>query len=142
VPDSLEVDIRSSDELTQSISEDKMVQKGRTDFEESIPGYGTFLLGEQTLSPPRNTMNTPVQQTFVTLPTQANSFSHYDISRTDPIVVTFDAEASMYWVVPTITLWMIVNSPGERMQSLNKYHAVANGDGTHTIVLSGFDSGV
>lgn len=104
VPDSLEVEIRSADGLPGPTSEDQMVQKARTNFEELLLGYGLFLLGSQTLSQPQNVINIPVQQSFGTLATHATSFSHYNLSETDAIVITFNLAASVYWVVPSTTL--------------------------------------
>jgi hypothetical protein len=113
VPDSLEVDIRSTDELPELISEDGIVRKARTNFEESLPGYRPFLLGNQ------NVINTPVRPSLGTLATQANSFAHFNRSETNAIVITFDAGASVYRVVPTTTSWMITVRPGERVEFLN-----------------------
>ncbi|KAL1796190.1 hypothetical protein ACET3X_004730 [Alternaria dauci] len=140
--DALEVEIRSSDELPEPISEEEIVRKVRTNFEESFPVYGQFLLGQQTLSQPQNIINAPVQQSFGTLATQANSFSHYNLSETDAIVITFNPGNSVYWVVPTTSLWMITDRPGERVESLNNAQAIPNANGTYTIVLSHSDPGV
>jgi hypothetical protein len=142
VPDALEVEIRSTYGLPEPISEEEIIQKARTNIEESLPAYGPFLLGNQTLAQPQNVFNTPQQQSFGTLATQASSFSHFNISDTDAIVITFNPGASIYWVIPTTTLWTITDRPGERVESLNMDQAVANGNGTYTIVLSNSDPGV
>ncbi|KAH7243980.1 hypothetical protein B0J15DRAFT_515585 [Fusarium solani] len=142
-PDSLEVEIVSTGSLPDSISEDEIIDKARDYFKQSIPAYGTFLLGDQTLSRPQNIINAPVQSSsFGTLATQASSFSHYNLSKEDALVITIDAGPATCWVLPSYTLWTITDRPGERLESLNMDQAVANSNGTYTAVLSRIDPGV
>ncbi|KAF5013710.1 hypothetical protein FDECE_309 [Fusarium decemcellulare] len=142
-PDSLTVEITSTKNLPRRLSDDEIVEKARVYFKESIPVYGSFLLGDQTLKKPQNVIIAPVQSsTFGTLATQASSFSHYNLSSTEALVITINPGPASYWVLPSYTLWMITDRPRDRLESLNMNQAVANKNGTFTVVLSTADPGV
>ncbi|KAM0227200.1 hypothetical protein ACHAPO_011737 [Fusarium lateritium] len=142
-PDSLTVEVKSTKRLPNPLLDDEIIEKARQYFKESIDLYGSFLLGDLTLSQPQNVINAPKQSsTLGTLTTQASSFSHYNLSNTEALVITINPGPASYWVLPSYTLWMITDKPRDRLESLNSDQAVANKNGTYTVVLSTVDPGI
>jgi hypothetical protein len=142
-PDSLTVEVTTTGDLPDRLSDDQVIEKARVYFKESIPVYGSFLLGDLTLKQPQNVINPPVQSSSLgTLATQASSFSHYNLSSTEGLVITINPGPASYWVLPSYTLWMITDRPRDRLESLNMDQAVANRNGTFTVILSTNNPGV
>lgn len=142
VADALEVELVSAESLLAPMSDDDIISKARDYFEKGIPAYISFSYGALTLSEPQNVINAPPVSATRTLLTRANSFSHYTLSKSEAIVVTLNPGVASYWSLCSYTLWMITDRPGQQLESMNMDQAVANANGTYTLVLSRVDPGV
>lgn len=128
---------------TDLISEEEIVERARRELRVSIPIFGQLIQGNWTLSKPQNVINRPIQNpNSGSLITQATSFSHFNLSKSDAIVTTLDPASAPYWSFVSHTLWQITNNPRDRLESLNMDQVVANKNGTYTLVLSAADPGV
>ncbi|TDZ14819.1 hypothetical protein Cob_v012259 [Colletotrichum orbiculare MAFF 240422] len=142
-PDYLEVEIVTPGVSAPSATEESIVNKARGYFSEAIPFYADFLLGNQTLTNPVNVIVQPTVSTaFGTVITQVSSFSHYNLSSTEALVITVQPWPSTYWILPSYRLFGISDDPWTRLSHLSSRAAVPNGDGTITAVLSTADPGV
>lgn len=76
------------------------------------------------------------------LVTQRNALGHFRINADEAIVATFNPGGARYATFPVTSIWGITPDPRRHQNSLNAAQAVANGDGTITVVLSNRDPGI
>ncbi|AFM16436.1 hypothetical protein Mycch_1639 [Mycolicibacterium chubuense NBB4] len=76
------------------------------------------------------------------LATQLQSAGYFQLADTKALVVTVDPGSAGYFVVPVTNLWTITDDYWDQQTSLNNAQAVANPDGTYTIVITPTDPGV
>ncbi|WP_174298756.1 hypothetical protein [Sphingomonas bacterium] len=76
------------------------------------------------------------------LVTQRNTLGHFRLADDEALVATFDPGGARYATFPVTNVWGV--SPDSRMHqnSLNSSQAVADPEGTITVVLSNWDPGV
>jgi hypothetical protein len=77
-----------------------------------------------------------------TLPTQAQSFGHFNLGDQRALVITVNPGGAAYFTVPVTDDWLITPDYRDHTSSLNNAQAIANCDGTYTFVLSVPDPGV
>ncbi|HEX2286675.1 MAG TPA: DUF1214 domain-containing protein, partial [Mycobacterium sp.] len=68
---------------------------------------------------------------------QSNGF--YELADDQALVLTIDPGRANYFVVPTYNDWTITDDYWNEPTSLNNEQAIANGDGTYTVVISPTD---
>jgi hypothetical protein len=76
------------------------------------------------------------------LANQLQSNGHYELQDGQALVLTIDPGRASYFVVPTYDIWTITDDYWNKQTSLNNEQAVANSDGTYTVVISPTDPGV
>ncbi|WP_236147610.1 hypothetical protein [Mycolicibacterium sp. CH28] len=75
------------------------------------------------------------------LSTQLQSTGYFHLGNDDALVITITPNNAKYFVVPVTNDWTITNNYWDEQTSLNVSQAVANGDGSYTIVVSRSDPG-
>ena len=75
------------------------------------------------------------------LATQLQSTGYFQLADDEALVLTIDPGRARYFSVPVTNDWTITNNYWDEQTSLNVGQAVANGDGTYTIVVSPSDPG-
>jgi hypothetical protein len=76
------------------------------------------------------------------LATQLQSAGYFQLTDRQALVVTIDPGDAGYFVVPVTNDWTISDNYWDQQTSLNSSQAVANADGTYTLVISPTDPGV
>lgn len=76
------------------------------------------------------------------LVTQRNALGHFRITDDEAIIATFNPGGARYATFPVTSIWGITPDPRQYQNSLNAAQAVANADGTITVILSNRDPGV
>jgi hypothetical protein len=76
------------------------------------------------------------------LATQLQSAGYFQLDDDQALVLTIDPDGAGYFVVPVTDDWTVTEDYGNEQTSLNISQAVANDDGTYTIVVSPTDPGV
>jgi hypothetical protein len=76
------------------------------------------------------------------LATQLQSVGYFQLTDQQALVLTIDPGNAGYFSVPVTNDWTITNNYWDEQTSLNNAQAVANADGTYTIVVSPTDPGV
>ncbi|MEN4474325.1 DUF1214 domain-containing protein [Mycolicibacterium cosmeticum] len=76
------------------------------------------------------------------LATQLQSAGYFQLGDDQALVLTVDPDGAGYFVVPVTDDWTVTTDYSNEQTSLNNAQAVANGDGTYTIVVSPTDPGV
>lgn len=90
-----------------------------------------------------NTIKGPeVTSNFGGMPTQLALRGRVDLEDDEALVVTLDSTGSDYWVFTLYDWWLMSMNYWDHTSSLNNDQAVANNDGTHTLVISKHDPGV
>ncbi|KAF4997872.1 hypothetical protein FDECE_11954 [Fusarium decemcellulare] len=143
-PDDLEVSVvESTAPPTKPLSDNDIIQRAREEMRLSIPTYGQLIQGNWTLSQPQNVIHPPNQIPGEgALATQATSFSHVNLTKSEAIVITIDPTDAPYWSLVTHNLFQTTVNPRDRTESLNMAQVVPNKNGTTTMVLSSADPGV
>ncbi|WP_328358518.1 Ig-like domain-containing protein [Mycobacterium sp. NBC_00419] len=75
------------------------------------------------------------------LATQLQSTGYFQLTDDETLVLTIDPGRARYFSVPITNDWTITNNYWDDQTSMNVSQAVANGDGTYTIVVSPTDPG-
>lgn len=76
------------------------------------------------------------------LSTQLQSAGYFQLDDDEALVLTIDPGSAGYFVVPITNDWTITGNYWDQQTSLNNAQAMANRDGTYTIVISPADPGV
>ena len=88
-----------------------------------------------------NTLSSPDRNAEF-LSTQLQSAGYFQLADDQALVVTIDPGSARYFNVPITDDWTITGNYWDEQTSLNKAQAVANQDGTYTLVISPTDPGV
>ncbi len=76
------------------------------------------------------------------LATQLQSAGYFALTDSEALVITIDPGNAGYFTVPVTNLWTITDDYWNQQTSLNNAQALANADGTYTLVVSPTDPGV
>lgn len=76
------------------------------------------------------------------LVTQRNALGHFRLQADEAMVVTLDPGGAAYTTLPITNVWGVSPNYWEHQSSLNNHQAIANPDGTITLIVSAFDPGV
>ena len=90
---------------------------------------------------PANELSPPASNAEF-LANQLQSNGHFQLADDEALVVTVDPGNAGYFVVPVYNDWTITDDYWNEQTSLNNAQAVANRDGTYTLVISPTDPGV
>jgi hypothetical protein len=90
---------------------------------------------------PANTVSQPSSNAEF-LANQLQSNGHFELADGQALVLTIDPGRAGYFIVPTYDVWTITDDYWNKQTSLNNEQAVANADGTYTVVISPTDPGV
>ncbi|MUL63906.1 hypothetical protein BOO86_05465 [Mycobacterium sp. CBMA 234] len=92
---------------------------------------------------PVNTLPAPANAGSQTLSTQKQSIGHFNLADNQALVVTLTPGSAKYFNVPVTNAWTVSPdySTGDPT-SLNNAQAIANPDGSYTLVISKTDPGV
>ncbi|MDH6245142.1 hypothetical protein [Mycobacterium sp. OTB74] len=85
---------------------------------------------------------TSPQSNATFLATQLQSAGYFQLTDQQALVLTINPGSAGYFVVPVTNDWTITNNYWDQQTSLNISQAIANPDGTYTIVVSPTDPGV
>ncbi|MGV0715466.1 Ig-like domain-containing protein [Mycolicibacterium sp. XJ662] len=77
-----------------------------------------------------------------TLIGQRQSWGHFVLGENEALVVTITPGDAGYFTIPVTDVWMKSPNYWDHQSSLNSEQAIANADGTYTIVVSKTDPGV
>lgn len=75
------------------------------------------------------------------LATQLQSTGYFQLKADEALVLTIDPGRARYFSVPVTNDWTITDNYWDEQTSMNVSQAIANGDGTYTIVVSPTDPG-
>ncbi|AQT79337.1 hypothetical protein B1R94_08740 [Mycolicibacterium litorale] len=89
---------------------------------------------------PPNVFTDPSRQASF-LATQLQSTGYFQLADDEALVLTIDPGRARYFSVPVTNDWTITNNYWDLQTSMNVSQAVANGDGTYTIVVAPTDPG-
>ena len=92
------------------------------------------------LNPP-NVLSQPAHNAAF-LATQLQSGGYFELTNNQALVITINPGNAGYFDVPVTNDWTITNNYWDEQTSLNNAQAVANPDGTYTLVVSPTDPGV
>ncbi|RSM13786.1 hypothetical protein CDV31_005656 [Fusarium ambrosium] len=143
-PDDLKVSVvESTAPPTKALSEKEIIRRAREEIRLAIPTFGQLIQGVWTLSQPQNVIIPPNQiPESGALATQATSFSHVNLTKSEAMVITIDPADAAYWSLVTHNLFQTTVNPRDQTESLNMAQIVPNENGTTTMVLSSVDPGV
>jgi hypothetical protein len=88
-----------------------------------------------------NTLSSPDRNAEF-LATQLQSAGYFQLNDNQALVVTINPGSARYFNVPITDDWTITGNYWDEPASLNNAQAVANPDGTYTLVISPTDAGV
>jgi len=100
--------------------------------------YGLMLL---PFIQPVNSLGKPTH-TFGTLSTQRQSSTLFDLDDDHAMIVTVTLGDAGYFTTPITDAWTITPNYRDHQSSLNSSQAIANPDGSYTLVISKTDPGV
>ncbi|HUO38326.1 MAG TPA: DUF1214 domain-containing protein [Mycobacterium sp.] len=90
---------------------------------------------------PPNVLSRPAHNaTFLSAQLQSNGY--FELNNDQALVITINPGNAGYFDVPVTNDWTITNNYWDQQTSLNNAQAIANADGTYTIVVSPTDPGV
>jgi hypothetical protein len=90
-----------------------------------------------------NTVKGPeVTSNFGGMPTQMALRGRVDLGDDEAFVLTLSSQGSNYWVFTLYDWWLMSGNYWDHTSSLNNDQAIANANGTHTLVISKHDPGV
>lgn len=142
-PDNVSIELISDTSDQTPITDAEILASAKWNLQESIIDYGVGALGIKTSVYEVNTLSEPSQSsTLGTLTSQASSFGHFSLSDNETLVATLTPGSATYWVFPVTDPWMVTVNPGTSQDTLNSEQAVANANGTYTLVVSREDPGV
>jgi hypothetical protein len=90
---------------------------------------------------PPNVLKSPTRNAEF-LATQLQSAGYFELGDDQALVVTIDPGNAGYFVLPVTNDWTISTDYWNQQTSLNGSQAIANADGTYTLVISKTDPGV
>ncbi len=90
---------------------------------------------------PPNVLKDPARNAEF-LATQLQSAGYFQLADDEALVVTIDPGNAGYFVLPVTNDWTISRDYWNQQTSLNNSQAIANSDGTYTLVISKTDPGV
>jgi hypothetical protein len=90
---------------------------------------------------PPNVLKNPTRNAEF-LATQLQSAGYFQLTDDQALVVTVDPGNAGYFVLPITNDWTISNDYWNQQTSLNDAQAIANADGTYTLVIAKTDPGV
>ncbi|MCW2512339.1 MAG: hypothetical protein JWR11_1381 [Mycobacterium sp.] len=90
---------------------------------------------------PPNVLKSPTRNAEF-LATQLQSAGYFQLGDDQALVVTIDPGNAGYFVLPVTNDWTISTDYWNQQTSLNGSQAIANADGTYTLVISKTDPGV
>jgi hypothetical protein len=91
---------------------------------------------------PANVLQPPIEIPG-TLIGQRQSVGHFNLADGEALVVTITpGDAGYYFTIPVTDIWMKSPNYWDHQSSLNSEQAIANDDGTYTIVVSKTDPGI
>jgi|GEM_PF-476283 len=90
---------------------------------------------------PVNTVSEPSSNAEF-LANQLQSNGHFLLEDGQALVLTIDPGRANYFIVPVYDIWTITDDYWNKQTSLNNAQAIANPDGTYTVVISPTDPGV
>ncbi|MFD6198682.1 Ig-like domain-containing protein [Mycobacteriaceae bacterium NPDC060252] len=92
---------------------------------------------------PVNTLPEPANAGSQTLSTQEQSIGHFNLADNQALVVTLAPGSAKYFTVPVTNVWTVSPDYSTGVPtSRNNAQAIANPDGSYTLVISKTDSGV
>jgi hypothetical protein len=123
------------------LSVDEQVEMAFRTIVDDVPFNFWFRMMVGYLEP--NTVKGPeVTSNFGGMPTQQALRGRVDLDDDEVFVLTMDSGPSDYWVMTLYDWWLMSGDYWSHTSSLNNDQAVANADGTHTLVYSIQDPGV
>ncbi|MUL45320.1 hypothetical protein FZI85_07015 [Mycobacterium sp. CBMA293] len=125
------------DMVAQAVS---VIQNFATSAHNTALTIVTANLQTGQLKPP-NTLTQPLQFPG-TIGTQSQSLGYFQLANNQALVVTINPGNAGYFVVPVTNDWELSPDPVNQQTSLNNGTAIANPDGTYTLVISPTDTGV
>jgi hypothetical protein len=90
---------------------------------------------------PPNVLKNPTRNAEF-LATQLQSAGYFQLADDETLVVTIDPGSAGYFVLPVTNDWTISKDYWNQQTSLNDSQAIANSDGTYTLVIAKTDPGV
>ena len=103
----------------------------------------TLRFNRQAYDKPVNTLEFRIDRdTDGALRNQLYIMGHFDLEDDQALVIDVDTGGAGYFIAPITNYWGTTNEVVHRTGSLNRAQAVANDDGTITLVLSRHDPGV
>jgi hypothetical protein len=93
---------------------------------------------DTSLPRPANTVSQPSSNAEF-LANQLQSNGYYELEDGQALVLTIDPGRANYFIVPTYDIWTITDDYWNKQTSLNNEQAIANADGTYTVVISPTD---
>jgi hypothetical protein len=76
------------------------------------------------------------------LSTQRNALGHFRLTADESLVITLQPGGAGYSTIPVTNVWGVTPEYWRHTSSLNNHQAVANSDGSFTVVVSSWDPGV
>jgi hypothetical protein len=123
------------------LSTDEQIEMAFRTIIDDVPFNFWFRMMVGYLAP--NTIKGPeVTSNFGGMPTQLALRGRVDLEDDEAFVVTLGSEGSDYWVFTLYDWWLMSGRYWNHTSSLNNHQAVANDDGSHTLVISKQDPGV
>jgi hypothetical protein len=123
------------------LSVDEQVEMAFRTIIDDVPFNFWFRMMVGFLEP--NTVKGPeTTSNFGGMPTQMALRGRVDLNDDEAFVITLDSRGSDYWVFTLYDWWLMSGSYWSHTSSMNDNQAVANEDGTHTLVISKNDPGV
>src|SRR5262249_29975893 len=123
------------------LSVDEQVEMAFRTIIDDVPFNFWFRMMVGFLEP--NTVKGPeTTSNFGGMPTQMALRGRVDLDDDEAFVITLDSRGSDYWVFTLYDWWLMSGNYWNHTSSLNNDQAVANRDGTHTLVISKHDPGV
>lgn len=146
LPMSLTVE-RVSGAIVTPLTNEELAAKAVGQLLAASPGFNVYMRAATRVnafdptSPLRdpNVFAQPAPFGDQTLVTQWPSYGYFQLQNDQALVLTFDPGSSGYWVFPVSNDWETTNTYSSQQTTLNNTQAIANSDGTYTVVLSPSD---
>lgn len=123
------------------LSIDERVEMAFRTIVDDVPFNFWFRMMVGYLEP--NTVKGPeVTSNFGGMPTQLALRGRVDLDDDEAFVITLGSTGSDYWVFTLYDWWLMSGNYWAHTSSMNNDQALANRDGTHTLVISRQDPGV
>ncbi|WP_395311492.1 DUF1214 domain-containing protein [Mycobacterium sp. AMU20-3851] len=146
LPMSLTVE-RVGGAIVTPLTNEQLAEKAVAQLLAASPGFNVYMRAATRLnafdpdSPLRdpNVFGQPAPFGDQTLVTQWPSYGYFQLRDDQALVLTIDAGSADYWVIPVSNDWETTNNYAGQQTTLNNTQAIANADGTYTVVLSPSD---